>query len=218
MKSFFLSLLILSFVLISTPVFAQTTTEPTAIITWQTNTYIPAWYGGKALPTKGSKIDLAVMLIDSGKVIDVSSKKINWYVNEALISSGVGATSATFLTDATLDKNYSIRASIQGYNLKNIEGKTGIRTTAPKLTLRQSLLDTTHVIQAIPFFFNTQTLAGLTLNWILNGATLEPQRQAPAGYLELDNLSAGTHTVESQTSLKSNPQEQVIEKITFTIQ
>ncbi len=218
MKSFFLSLFILCSTFITTPVFAQTTTEPTATITWQANTYAPTWYAGKALPTKGSKINLALMLIDGGKVIDISSKKISWFVNDNLISSGVGATTATFLTDTAIDKNYSVRALIQGYNLKNVEGAVGIRTTNPKISLRQAKNDTTYIFEAIPFFFNAQILSELNIRWAQNGETLEPQRQVPLGYLELDQPTVGKHNISSQISLKSNDKESSTETTTLTIQ
>lgn len=218
MKSFFLSLLILSSALISTPVFAQTATEPTAVITWQANTYVPTWYVGKTLPGRGSKISLALMLIDGGKVVDISSKKISWFANENLISSGVGATTATFLTDAALDKNYSIRALIQGYNLKNIEGSTGIRITNPKISLRQTKTSGAYTFEAIPFFFNAQALSELLINWSLDGSLSESQRQVPLGYFELTTPSIGRHLITSSANLKTNTQERAAESITITVQ
>jgi hypothetical protein len=207
MKSFFLSLLILSSVFINTPAFAQTTTKPTAIITWQTNTYVPTWYVGKTLPGKGSKISLALMLIDGERVIDISSKKISWFVNNNLISSGVGMTTTTFITDTVLDNNYSIRASIQGYNLKNIESAIGIIPVAASVSITEKEIAGRYIYTANPFYFNTQSLADLSFAWIVQGVRTPQEERGLPGILQLEKK-------ESQIAIsvqgKTNTSERAI--------
>ncbi len=188
MKSFLLSLAILFLAFNTTPALAQTTSEPTAIITWQTNTYTPTWYVGKALPIKGSKISLAVMLIDNNKVIDISTKKIAWYVNNNLIGSGVGMTTATFLTDTTFDKSYSVRALIQGYNLKNVEGAVGIPLSNQSASISLKEIAGRYVYTANPFFFNTQSLADLLFTWAIQGKYITQEERSLPGILQLEKI------------------------------
>lgn len=128
------------------------------------------------------------MLIDNNKVIDISTKKIAWYVNNNLIGSGVGMTTATFLTDTTFDKSYSVRALIQGYNLKNVEGAVGIPLSNQSASISLKEIAGRYVYTANPFFFNTQSLADLLFTWAIQGKYITQEERSLPGILQLEKI------------------------------
>ena len=97
-KGILLGFFALSFIFLSPKwVDAQTASSPQFLVTWKASeSYIPPFYKGKALPSQGAKITASVELVSNGHILDISSQNIYWYVDEVLVGGGTGVQQVTF--------------------------------------------------------------------------------------------------------------------------
>src|ERR1039458_3932339 len=87
----------LAFFIPSAGVHAQTVSSPQFLVTWKaTESYIPPFYTWKALPTAGSNIVASVELVSGGRIINISSQNIYWYLDDVLMGGGAGVQQITF--------------------------------------------------------------------------------------------------------------------------
>ncbi len=74
---------------------AQTASSPQFLVTWKaSNSYIPSFYQGKALPSLEIEITASLELISNGHVVDLSSQNIYWYLDRGSGGRGDGGTTS----------------------------------------------------------------------------------------------------------------------------
>jgi len=172
------------------PVQSQTS-EINITLTWSTNTYIPLDYPGKALPVKGSVIEVAAN-IDSQ---EVNPQELNyrWFLNKHLQTeqSGQAKSVLGFPVKWTSENEQSIRVEIRDKE-ENLLGSAyldiGIvqpqvviqpMTNKGTLPLESSVSSIIKEYQisaeqetsfiAQPYFFNISSINELNFNWNLGG-------------------------------------------------
>ena len=107
--------------------------RPQFLLTWQTQSYTPAQFQGKALPTANSQITASAELINGGKILDISKNTIYWYLNDNLLSSGAGAQTVVFNAPPTSDSDHlELRVQLPDY-----EGSTLLKTVNIPLSIRR---------------------------------------------------------------------------------
>jgi hypothetical protein len=154
---------------------AQTASSPQFLITWKaSNSYIPSFYTGKALPTQGSKITASLELISNGHILDLSSQNIYWYVDEVLVGGGAGVQQVTFppfgtppgslILEVDLPQ-YSSGYLIHSINIPFVEPMAVIDAPYPNQEFSTNLL----TVQGIPFFFYATSSDNLSFSWSVNG-------------------------------------------------
>lgn len=160
-------------------------------LTWSTNTYIPLDYPGKALPVKGSVIEVAAN-IDSQ---EVNPQELNyrWFLNRHLQGeqSGQAKSVLGFPVKWTSENEQSIRVEIRDKE-ENLLGSAyldiGIvqpqvviqpitnKGTLPLESSVSSIIkeyqisaeqETSFIAQ--PYFFNISSINELNFNWNLGG-------------------------------------------------
>lgn len=158
------------------PVRAQQT-EPHLMITWQTGTYTPSWFKGKAFPTANSPISASVELVDSKGLVSLSGQKIYWYTNDQLIGSGVGLQNVTFNATPVADNVIDLRVEVPSYGsaqsnpvLKTIE----IPVVNPEAVVESpfpngEFSSVPIELRGWPFFFNAKKPSQLNFSWSANG-------------------------------------------------
>src|SRR4051812_25715047 len=74
---------------------------PQFLLTWKAlNSYVPASYNGKALPSHDSPVSVSLEIISGGKVANLKGVTINWYLDGGPLAGGVGLQHVVFNPDA----------------------------------------------------------------------------------------------------------------------
>lgn len=176
MRNFWLFLIGFFVVVLLTPTSALGAGKPSIILTWETETYTPAWYTGKALPTTNSLVKVFLTVIEDGKTKSLSEETIYWYLDDELIENNKGVRLISFSPLETGE--HKIRVQLPNYtggqiaktiNIPVVEAK--VVPQAPWVDGNFSILNPT--LKANTFFFNTTKSTDLVLNWIVNGQTPE---------------------------------------------
>jgi|GEM_PF-873848 len=175
-------------------------------LTWSTNTYVPLDYPGKALPTKGSIIEV-IANIDSQ---EVNPQELNyrWFLNEHLQrgKSGKGKSVFGFPVKWTYENEQSIRVEIRDneenllssayLNIGIVQPQVIIRPIAKKGTLS---LESSKLIQkyqisaeqeisfiAQPYFFNVNGIDDLDYKWSFAEKKAVPENTSQPNILLLE--------------------------------
>jgi hypothetical protein len=165
------------------------TSEINITLTWSTNTYVPLDYPGKALPTKGSVIEVAAN-VDSR---EVNPQELNyrWFLNGHLQKgeSGKGRSVLGFPVQWTSGNEHSIRIELRDeeenllasayLDIGIVQPQVIIQPITSKGTLplesSVSLIIKEYQISAEqemsfmaqPYFFNISSINELNFNWSL---------------------------------------------------
>lgn len=172
------------------PVQGQTS-EINITLTWSTNTYIPLDYPGKALPVKGSVIEVAAN-IDSR---EVNPQELNyrWFLNKHLQKgeSGKGKSVLRFPVKWTSGNEHSVRIELRNeeenllasayLDIGIVQPQVVIRPidNGGTLPLESSIFSIIKKYQisaeqetnfiAQPYFFNIKDINELNFSWNLGG-------------------------------------------------
>ncbi|TSA45136.1 hypothetical protein D4R51_02400 [bacterium] len=155
------------------PFFASGQTANPLIITWQANNYFPAGYNGKALVTPNTLVIASVELIKNNKLTDTTGTEIRWYLDDKIIASGIGLKTVSFSASQQQSGHQTLKASLRIGN-DPFENSSQIRVVQPTVVIsfplpgRAVKAGSQVSLEAIPFFFNVQSLDGLTFNWLIN--------------------------------------------------
>lgn len=189
---------------------------PQFLTSWKADSYVPSWYGGKALPSAGSNIEISFNLIDGGKIVDLSKTKVRWYINDELTvneESGLGIKTLKFKAPQEVVGEIEIKIVVIGYKETEIEKfitipieKVEVVIDSPRYD--QKISREKNFFRGIPFFFNILKISNLSVKWIANERNpenigVDPWRldlnidtQAPSGF-EID-LKVEVHNVLNQ--------------------
>jgi hypothetical protein len=158
------------------PAYAQTSSSPWFLITWETTgSYIPPFYQGKALPTYGSKITASLELVSSqGKILDLSGQTIYWYVDDNLVGGGVGVQQATFPPIGNAPNAVNLRVTIPNYNGAYLVHTITIPMVLPEVVVyapypNGQFSQNSITVMALPYFFNIPSPSNLSYTWSVNG-------------------------------------------------
>lgn len=191
---------------------------------WQTRTYVPAWYEGKAFPTHESAITVAFELIDDGKVADLSKTAVRWYVDGKMIKNeenGLGIKKALIINKKYGGSVSTIRISIPNYKGKAEEKIIEIPIKKPEVVIDvpyfQKIAEKgVNTFYAWPYFFNTTSASNLGLQWIVEGKKLPAKRANEAELLFTigNEIPEGSRSmIEVTIANQRKTIEQVSEKV-----
>lgn len=175
MTNFFEKLVFLSFLLIclAGPVQAADVT-----LTWSADTYVPPAYPGRALPSRGSSVEVIAHL-ESGS--NPNSLIYKWTLDNRTALIGLGEEVLQFRMSERSAEGHKVRLEV--YALDNItlvassnlltirpaEPEIAIETDSIIVTPNQAVEFTAH-----PYFFNITHPDELNYNWSFEG--LSPER------------------------------------------
>jgi hypothetical protein len=154
-------------------------------LTWSTDTYIPLNYPGKALPTRGSIIEV-VANIDSP---DIDPQKViyYWFLNDRIqkLASGEGKQVFKFNIGESITRKHLVKVEIRNregtllgvssyLSLKPEEPQIILKTKKPLpslLALKQYQISANQEVNFVaqPYFFNIKEVAELNYSWSLGG-------------------------------------------------
>lgn len=197
------------------------TAAPQFLVSWQAQSYVPAWYQGKIFPTKGTPIAISFELIDKGKIADLSKTAVRWYINDELVKNednGLGIKLLRFNMGDYAGQETEVRIAIPDYKGNQLDSIIRIPSKAPEVIIKSTYLGQRiqageASFEAIPYFFNIKSLDNLSFDWLANGEKtdsyadnpwllkLSIDSQAPAGYQI--NLRAVVSNLLNQLELAS---------------
>lgn len=173
--SFFLIFIVLS-TFSPLNVHAQTGTpaKPDVIFSWKAQNYYPSDYSGKALPTANTSVTISAEFLLNNVVQDTRKTLFTWYVNERVIERGTGLKEIRVPIRKDGKSEYFVRLIVSASNT------TFETSTVIPIVPYSVVLDTPYPnlkaspesvvrIQAIPYFFNIDSLNNLKFVWEVNG-------------------------------------------------
>lgn len=195
------------------PIEAIITFSPIEIeLLWQTDSYVPYWYRGKAQPSDKSQITVsAIARVKDSKGKDVPEQSLvyNWKKDGKLLpeASGVGKSNLTFKSGAigtsnkievaisSDDRSISSSASTE---IKSVEPKINFYEDRPLLgTVWQKSLNKEMtigqqvIVRAEPFYFSDKN--SLNFNWYVNNKPVAADELNPARlYLKAVNKNSSS--------------------------
>lgn len=182
-------------------------------LVWHTNTFVPAEYEGKALPSVGSRIT-AFALPEFGNE-DPGDLLYTWYVDaESQVRGVAGEQEFSFV----VTKNASfisliVEVSNQAQSLSSRQGIT-IPVMRPSVVLAPSAALYTvpgakTAVRALPFHFHITTLNELSFIWSFSGTSVRGVPPDP-NLLTIsvpENSSRGSSFLSVEASNQSAPGE-----------
>jgi len=157
------------------------------LLTWSSNSYVPLDYEGKALPSRGSTIKVAVL---PTKKLSQNPDALyyRWLLdNEIMYSAqGIGRSSFQFRATKWGGDDHEIESQILDSQEKIIwRGFLTIKIASPQILFKttnsnyaaqDSLIAATGqnlTLLAEPLFFNTQNIADLAFSWAIDRQILD---------------------------------------------
>lgn len=194
------------------------------IVDWQTKTYVPAWYEGKAFPTYQSFLAIGFELVENGKVVDLSKTAVRWYVNGKLLkneTSGLGIRQVTVFNKKYGGDVASIKIAIPDYKGQALSKSFDIPVKKAEVVIdvpyaNKKVLRGENTLFAWPFYFNVQKASDLRLQWKVDGNTLETSEATNSRLLFLTEGGAregAKSTIEATVINPGKVIEHVVKKV-----
>ncbi|MFA5098806.1 MAG: hypothetical protein WC461_01125 [Candidatus Paceibacterota bacterium] len=168
--------------------FAQAQTSPQFLISWKAQNYVPNWYEGKIFPTAATPINVSFELMASGKLVDLSTAKVRWYVDDELVkneNNGLGIKKISFITPNYFDQTTSVRVAIVDFLGQGIIDKMiAIPLVRPEAVIDAPYADGKiqtgeSIFKTYPFFFNSNNGGNFSVQWSVLGQEPESQKGDP---------------------------------------
>lgn len=191
----------------------------------ESNTYIPNFYRGRALPSSESTVR-AIAIFHDGTNTSWDNNSYKWTLGETVLSGG--PLKGKYVMDVVVPRLQSKQLTVEVYNARGgLVGKKSIfiDSVQPQLHLYEysplhglseraiqsplALTSPQTTLYAEPFFLNTQILDTIDTRfvWKLNNVTVPTDESAPNAIELTKNGSAGEASVSvAITTLKKIPQ------------
>lgn len=152
------------------------------IVTWRAENFYPSDYEGKALVTEGTPVTASAELVREGKLADISSANVKWYLNGRFLESGIGKKEISFIAKSRKGSVEIIKVvvELQGNSV------TGLSqfTIQPKQIVLESSAPTGIIspnssvsFSAVPYFFNITSLSDLNFSWRVDNKTIPGENE-----------------------------------------
>ena len=172
--SFFIILLVVQFFAFN---FAYAQSGYDFLTSWKTDGFVPAWYEGKILPSRGSRVSVSFELINNGKISDLSNTVVRWYINDNLVKNenvGLGIKKYLFTVTDYPGNNIEVRIALPDYKGQSFNKIIQIPVVNPEVVVESPAgslnnISKTAIFKANPFFFNVKTINNLSFQWTANG-------------------------------------------------
>lgn len=157
-------------------------------LTWSTDTYIPINYQGKALPSRGSMIEV-VANINSA---DINPKELfyNWFIDEHIQKGNSGQGKQVFkfnIGERNIKRSVKVDISNEEKTFSISSSYLVLKPQEPEIVLETILApafsgliqeykitsDQTTIFTAQPYFFNINSINDLKYKWSLAGNIAE---------------------------------------------
>jgi hypothetical protein len=163
-------------------------------ITWHADSFVPAMFTGKALPTTGSSITASVLLVSNNKIVSLSGQKVYWYVNGNFAGN---ERRVTFKVPGMAPNSIELRAELPDFGDGSMLKTIQIPVVRPEVVIdtpfpSKRMTNGTTTIFAYPFFFSIQKISSLIYSWELNNNPVDvPENPNRINISSSDILNGG---------------------------
>ena len=163
---------------------------PEMVMTWKAQTNTPPWYQGKAQVVENSTVDVGVELVGTntgevGKLLDISSREIRWYVDGNLVARGVGKKTLAVYNTKLEGSDIDVRASVEYRDRSDgsvyfVDQYLTIPVRGPEVVFKSLkgdnvlLAGASFIMKVIPFFFSVPD-SDLQVSWSVADQTPDTQ-------------------------------------------
>ncbi len=176
MKKIIYLIIIICCILLINPESSQAA-EQGVTLTWTTDTYVPLSYQGKALPSRGSSIEVVTQLSSQ---FNPQELIFNWFIDNHIqkTESGLNKQTFKFNISESVSKNNIIKVEISNSgNTINLSSSLSLKAYEPEIVLTaekppfgfsnqyQFSDDQEIEFTAQPYFFNIIDIDGLDYQW-----------------------------------------------------
>ena len=183
---FFTTLAVMVMVMVIVSSSGNAQALPELMLTWKAANYAPPDYAGKVLPTAGTRVDLALEVIDANRLADISRSNISWSVNGEFQQSGVGLK--TFSFNANGAKGDQLVTASLTYKSRSLDKQIVVPTADPEV----AVVGGPDIFQALMYFFNLSSATQAKFTWTVNGDAVEGSGSNPDVLTLVGDLPAGT--------------------------
>lgn len=126
------------------------------------------------------------MVVDAGKIVDLSKRTVRWYVGDELASTGLGKTSFSFSTPNIGAESVTIRASVPDSADSQLDAFRDIPLVRPEI-----VIDRAQLPQLTPLFysFSITDPSSLSVTWYDDGDTISATARNPRNPFEFAQTS-----------------------------
>lgn len=173
---------------------AKAQTAPEIWATWKAESYIPADFKGKAMPSDSTLVTASFEVTEGGRFINLSSYEIYWYLNSELIKTATGEQQVAFRVP--IRGNHQLMIKVNDYEGRTLVKTITIPAVRPEAVIiapypRDIFSNSQLQVRAVPYFFNTTNPASLNFSWAVNG-----QRPASTENISFLNINLGGQTAD----------------------
>ncbi len=211
-KIIIVSLLVLFLLVVA----VKTSTAQTynSIMTWQTDSFYPADYKGKAPAVFDSTVSVSLTILEDGMVADTSSSEIIWYLDNKFFKKGIGLTEVSFVINKTKGGEHFLRAMVSMPE-ESLEKSVTIPVKSRELVINNPhpsnliKLGEEVVLEAIPYFFNVTSLNYLSFFWSVDNVLRREERSSSLilNTGSLESLKGTDVLITAQVVNKNKPTE-----------
>lgn len=190
---FYIAAIMLLFLFLIAHQKVQAQPAPVFMVTWQAESFIPAEFEGRAIPTNRTSVEVAMNLVENKKIVNLSGTEIKWFVNDKRVLRGNGAQLMHFQVDEFTNRAQGVRIEIPDHKGIKLEKTILIPLATPELVVQTFRIGDkigageTITLKAMPYFFNTATIQDLSFNWLVNNK--EPRIDDPLAFTSPNELA-----------------------------
>ena len=210
--------------------------DPQFFVSWSADSFTPSWYEGKAFPTKGSKVNVSFELVsqnsaDFGKIVNLSSSQIRWYINDSFYIQQNGLNSLTFTNNSFPNSTIKVRISAEVTNPSDgnsslVNKYVTIPVASPKVIISSKdfsrILGPNSAVNltAAPFFFNVDSINNISAIWNVSGQQSDKNAENPFSLVVKfgQNIFPGPITVNINAQNIKDVLETAVSSLGFTMQ
>ncbi len=187
--------------------------EGNVILTWQADSFYPADYKGKAPATSGSTVNISAAPVLNNRLVSPSSSEFIWRVNDHLFDKGIGMDEISFDIDEVEGTIYSVSVLVRGES-GEYSNSIKIPVGSPELVIENPRpskfvdLGEKVVLEAVPYFFNVDSLSELSFSWRIDN-TIREEQKTNSLILDIENSDTLKGTDISVTGVVMNKSDLV---------
>jgi len=200
-------------------------TPAEVFVSWKAdNSFVPADYPGKALPSPLSSITVKVGAFRGGGRVDLSGVTIRWFVDNYAVKQGVGMTEHTIVPSLrTNQRTREIKVQLLELGSQVLSKSVSIPIVTPEVVIKGgetggALSRGLNLLSADPYYFSVDRVGDIFYRWVVAGSPTKGDR---TGVLELTvagDLSRGDRVDVGVTATSFNNEfDAAIDKKTYTI-
>ncbi|MBI5147573.1 MAG: hypothetical protein HZA37_00250 [Parcubacteria group bacterium] len=166
------------------PAAVKAQTAPSVIAAWKADSYAPANFSGKILPSKSSVVTASVEILDNGRFVNLSGTEIRWLLDNGDIVSGAGKKTFQFRVGKEAEDAHELKITVL-YRGAELIGFLTIPVTAPEAVIdfrgyRYQIRQGESRFRVLPYFFNiTEPKKDLKFVWSSGDQTAEGTDENP---------------------------------------